>query len=253
LDEVRQFYQKFYGASEGEFVVVGQFDPAPIQKLAADLLGDWKSPSRYERVVTAYKKADAGKQHIETPDKQNATFLAGMAVRMSDEDPDYPAMVLANYILGGNPGSRLFSRIRDKEGLSYGVGSQFGAPAKDDGGSFRASIISAPQNAPKVEASFLDELARTARDGFTADEVASAKKSFLEAQTVARSQDPALARLLGNRQRFDRTMKFDADFEARIAAIPPDQVTAAFRRQIDPAALVIVEAGDFKKAGVFLQ
>ena len=204
-------------------------------------------------MVTAYKKADAGKQHIEPPDKQNATFLAGMAVRMSDEDPEYPAMVLANYILGGNPGSRLFSRIRDKEGLSYGVGSQFGAPAKDDGGSFRASIISAPQNAPKVEASFLDELARTARDGFTADEVASAKKSFLEAQTVARAQDPALARLLGNRQRFDRTMKFDADFEARIAAITPEQVSAAFRRQIDPAALVIVEAGDFKKAGVFLQ
>jgi zinc protease len=253
LDDVREFYRKFYGASEGEFVVVGQFDPAPIQKLAADLFGDWKSPSRYERVATPYKKADPGKQRIETPDKQNATFLAGMAVRISDDDPDYPAMVLANYILGGNPGSRLFSRIRDKEGLSYGVGSQFGAPAKDDSGSFRASIISAPQNAPKVETSFVDELARTARDGFTAGEVASAKKSFLEAQTVARSQDPALARLLANRQRFDRTLKFDADFEARIAALTPEQVSAAFRRLVDPAALVIVEAGDFQKAGVFLR
>lgn len=251
LDEVRQFYQKFYGASEGEFVVVGQFDPAPIQKLAADSFGNWKSPSRYERVVTAYQKTSPAKQRIETPDKQNATLLAGMAVRMSDEDPAYPAMVLANYILGGNPGSRLFSRIRDKEGLSYGVNSQFGAPTKDDSGAFRASIISAPQNAPKAETSFVDELARTARDGFTSDEVAAAKKSFLEAQTVARSQDPALVRLLGNRQRFDRTLKFDADFEARFAALTPEQVSAAFRRQIDPAALVIVEAGDFKKAGVF--
>jgi len=170
---------------------------------------------------------------------------------MSDEDPDYPAMVLANYILGGNPGSHLFNRIRDKEGLSYGVGSQFGAPAKDNGATFRASIISAPQNSPKVEASFLDELTRTSRDGFTADEVAAARKSLIEAQTVARSQDAALARLLGNRQRFDRTLKFDADLESRIAALTPEQVSAAFRRHIDPAGLVIVEAGDFNKAGVF--
>ena len=135
--------------------------------------------------------------------------------------------------------------------MSYGVRSGFGAPAKEDGASFSASIISAPQNSPKVEASFLDELARTAREGFTAEEVAAAKKSLLEGQTIARSQDATLARLLANRQRFDRTLKFDADLEARIATLTAEQVSAAFRRHIDPAGLVIVEAGDFKKAGVF--
>ena len=231
--------------------MVGQFDPAAIQKLAGELFGNWRSPSRYERIVTAYRKVEPGKQRIETPDKQNATLLAGMAVRMSDDDPDDPAMVLANYILGGNPGSRLFGRIRDKEGLSYGVRSSFGAPAKEDDATFSASVISAPQNAPKVEASFLDELTRTVRDGFTADEVAAAKKSLLESQTVARSQDQTLTRLLANRQRFDRTLKFDESMEPRIAALTPEQVSVAFRRHIDPAALMIVEAGDFKKAGVF--
>lgn len=251
LDDVRKFYDRFYGASEGEFAVVGQFDPASIQKLAAELFGNWKSPSRYERVVAAYRKTDSGTQRIETPDKQNATFAAGMAVRMSDEDPDYPAMILANYILGGSPGSRLFSRIRDKEGLSYGVRSQFGAPAKEDSAAFTASIISAPQNAPKAEASFLDEVARTVRDGFTAEEVAAAKKSLLESQTIARSQDQGLVRLLANRERFDRTLQFDAQMESRIAALTPEQVSAAFRKHLDPAGLMIVEAGDFKKAGVF--
>lgn len=251
LDDVRKFYDQFYGASEGEFAVVGQFDPAATQKLAAELFGNWKSPSRYERVVAAYRKTVSGTQRIETPDKQNATFVAGMAVRMSDEDPDYPAMVLANYMLGGSPASRLFSRIRDKEGLSYGVRSQFGAPAKEDSATFAASIISAPQNAPKVESSFLDEVARTVRDGFTAEEVAAAKKSLLESQTIARSQDQGLVRLLANRERFDRTLQFDAQMESRIAALTPEQVSAAFRKYLDPAGLMIVEAGDFKKAGVF--
>jgi zinc protease len=251
LDDVRKFHQQFYGASNGEFAAVGQFDKAEAQKTVAELFGTWKSPSAYQRVVTAYKKTEPGNLKIETPDKQNATFLAAMQVRMTDEDPDYPAMVLANYMLGGSFSSRLVHRIRDQEGLSYGVRSRFSAPTKEDGGEFSASIISAPQNAPKVEASFKEEVARTVREGFTAEEVAAAKKALVQEEVVGRSQDATLARLLANRERFDRTMKFDGDLELAIAALSPDKVNSALKRRLDPAGLVIVKAGDFKKAGVF--
>ena len=54
------------------------------------------------------------------------------------------------------------------------------APTKDDGASFTAIAISNPANAPKVDASFSDELAKTLKEGFTADEVAAAKKVWLE-------------------------------------------------------------------------
>ena len=66
---------------------------------------------------------------------------------------------------------RLFKRSRDKEGLSYGVSSAVPVPNKDDGASFLVQAICNPANAPKVEASFKDELARTLKDGFTAEEV----------------------------------------------------------------------------------
>jgi zinc protease len=253
LDEVRNFHKQFYGASVGEFVISGQFDPAKIEKLASELFGSWKSPSRYERVVSRYQKIEPIDQKIETPDKQNAVFLAGYIVKMTDDDPDYPAMVLANYILGGSGGSRLFQRIRDKEGLSYGVGSGFNAPTKDDNATFVANAISNPQNAPKVEVSFKDELARTVKDGFTADEVAAAKKSWLESRMVQRSQDQMLLGTLGTRERFDRTMKWDEAFEAKVGALTPEQVSEAFRRHIDPSALSVIKGGDFKKAGVFQQ
>jgi len=114
-----------------------------------------------------------------------------------------------------------------------------------------STAISNPQNAPKVEASFKDEVARTVKDGFTAQEVEEARKSLLEERMVGRSQDQSLAGMLAQRERWGRTMKWDEAFEARIAALTPDQVSAAFRRYIDPAALSIVKAGDFKKAGVF--
>jgi len=125
-------------------------------------------------------------------------IFAGFGLKMTDEDPDYAAMVLANFIYGGSAASRLFSRIRDKEGLSYGVGSQFSAPTKQDGGILAQYAICAPQNAPKVEASLKDELARTVKDGFSAAEVDAAKKSWQQERLVQRSQDQYLAGLLGH-------------------------------------------------------
>ncbi len=89
------------------------------------------------------------------------------------------------------------------------------------------------------------------KDGFTADEVAAARKSWLESRMVQRSQDQNLLGTIASRERFDRTMKWDEALEARVAALTPEQVSEAFRRHIDPAALTVVKAGDFKKAGVF--
>ena len=94
--------------------------------------------------------------------------------------------------------ARLPDRIRNKEGLSYGVGSQFSAPIKDDGGSFLAYAISNPQNAPKVEVSIKDELAKTEKDGFTSAELAAAQKAWLQERVLGRSQDGSLAGLLAS-------------------------------------------------------
>jgi zinc protease len=250
VDQVRQFYTQFYGGSNAEFVISGQFDAAEVRKLAAELFGDWKSPAHFERLTDPYRKVETLDRKIETPDKQNAVFMGGMNFKLSMEDRDYPALTLANYIFGGSGGSRLFKRIRDKEGLSYGVSSFVGVPNKDDGSSFGVQSICNPANAPKVEASFRDELARTVKDGFTAEEVELAKKSWLEQRMVQRSTDQALLATLLNRERFDRTMKFDEALETAVSGLTLEHVNDAFRRYVDPAAMTYVKAGDFKKAGV---
>ena len=196
LDDVRKFYQQFYGVSEGEFTVVGQFDKDAIAKLAEDLFGNWKSSMKYSRILNPYHKVAPVNQKIETPDKENAMSLASEPVKMSDEDADYPAMLMANYLLGGEWSSRLSERIRNKEGLSYGTGSSFSAPTLDDGGTFTASAISNPPNAPKVEFSIKDAIAQPLKNGFTAEELAAAKKAGMQERVLGRSQDGSLAGLL---------------------------------------------------------
>ena len=251
LDEARQFYTHFYGAGEGEIVVSGQFDPEQVKKLVGELFGDWKSPTRYERIPNLYAKVEPVNKKIETPDKQNALFLVGMPLKMTDEDPDYPALTIAGMVFGGSPNSRLFLRIRVKDGLSYGAGAYFSMPTRDDAGRLSGYAIAAPQNMPKVEADFNQELARALKDGFTADEVEKAKKTWLDERSVERAEESSIAVLLSNRERWGRTLLWDAKLEASVAALTPQQVNDAFKRHMDPAAVSIVKGGDFKKAGAY--
>jgi zinc protease len=252
LDDTRKFYADFYGVGEGEMTIVGQFDPAQIQKLVTELFGDWKSPAHYERISESYRTVDAINHKIETPDKANAYFLGEMITKMTDTDPDYAAITIASMIFGGNPNSRLFQRIRVKDGLSYSVQSFGSVPTKDDAATFMVMAIAAPQNMPKVEAAFQEELAKALRDGFTADEVEKAKKTWLDQQAVARTEDTSIASLLLTRERWGRNLvDWDAKLEAAVAALTPRQVNEAFRRHVDPGALSIVKGGDFKKANAY--
>ncbi|HEY6147616.1 MAG TPA: pitrilysin family protein [Thermoanaerobaculia bacterium] len=249
LEEAKKFYADFYGASNAELSLVGDFDPKEVAGLAAELFGDWKSPRPFARVPRPFREAAAVNRSLPTPDKANAFFLAGMNLKMRDDDADYPAMVLGNYMLGGGfLNSRLATRIRQKDGLSYGVGSQFGASALDESGTFLTFAIYAPQNAQKLEAAFKEEIARVRKDGFTDQEVKEAKSGYLQNAQVGRAQDQALAGKLSNYLFLDRTLAWDATLEKKIAALTPDEVVAAMRRRIDPSKITIVKAGDFEKA-----
>jgi len=250
LDDVKKFHDQFYSAGHGELVIVGQFDQPSFQKAADELLGGWKSNAPYQRLVGAYKKFDAINVKIETPDKENAQFEAGVRVQMTDSDPDYPAMVLANYMFGGSITARMPNRIRNVEGLSYGASSRFIVPSDGDLAMFAATVSSNPLNTPKVETSFRDELDKTLKTGFTADEVNTAKKALLDAMTVGRSQEAALVRILASHEQLDRTMKWDEQIETKIRSLTADQVNEAFRKHMDASSMSIVKAGDFVKAGV---
>jgi zinc protease len=169
---------------------------------------------------------------------------------LDDDDPDYPALFTANTMLGSGPESRLWARIREKDGLSYSVGSQFAVPANEKFTQFIASAQCNPQNILKVEADFKDVLAKALADGFTDAELATAKKTYFQDQQVSRSQDAHLAAQLASNAQYGRTMAREAAIDQKIAALTPAEIQAALKRHIDPSAFSIFKAGDLKKAGV---
>ncbi|HWA38085.1 MAG TPA: pitrilysin family protein [Burkholderiales bacterium] len=247
LSDAVACYRELFGATGADLVAIGDFDPAALERLAGELLGGWKTPSPFERVPHVYSAPPALDDQLATPDKANAVLRGGLNLRMRDDHPDFPAMVLANYLLGGTSSARLPARVREKEGLSYSTYSSFSASPFDESASFRVSSIYAPQNRVRVEQAIREEIQRAYRDGFSAAEVEEGKAALLEARRLQRTQDRALAARLGTYLFAKRTFEWDRDFEAKIEAMTPAQVNAALRRHLDPARVSFVKAGDFKK------
>lgn len=247
LDELRKFHADFYGVSYAELAVVGDFDEKEIQALAGQMLGGWKNKQPFTRIPEKFQEVAPINQSLVTPDKANAFFMAGQNLKLSDNDPDFPALILGNYMLGGGfLNSRLAVRIRQKEGLSYGVGSQLQAGSLDQSGIFLAYAIYAPQNRDKLEAAFKEEIEKMLKDGFTADEIKSAKTGWLQSRQVSRAQDNELVGRLRSYSYLNRPMKWDEELERKVEALTPEQITAAMRRHLDPAKMTYVKAGDFK-------
>ncbi|HUL71930.1 MAG TPA: pitrilysin family protein [Vicinamibacterales bacterium] len=251
LDDAKRFHDQFYGANYGVFAVVGPIPAADVQKAAADLFGSWTTTKTYKPLVTPFKKVAPINEKIETPDKANAEFLAGERFQMSQNDPDYPAMVLASYMFGEPITSRISDRIRNREGLSYGANARITIPAEGESALLSGTVSLNPGVGPKVEASFMDELKKVYDSGFTATEVAEAKKAYADARMIGRSTDAALLSFMVSHAQLDRPYRWDADVEAKIQALTVEQINAAFRKHIDPNGVSIVKAGDFKTAGVY--
>ena len=248
LEEVKAFHKTFYGGQNATMSIVGDFDEKAILTKVDKQYSGWKSSADYERISDPYLEIKAEDKKIETPDKSNAMFFAGMPVKVNDNHEDYAAMVIGNYILGGGfLNSRLATRIRQEEGLSYGVGSWFNGSSQDDGGSFGAYAISAPENSAKVQMAFKEEINKVVKDGFTQEELDSARNGWLQSRNVTRSQDNRLTGQLSNNLRLDRTMQWTKTLEEKISNLTLDQVNKAMKKHIDHSKMVYVKAGDFAK------
>jgi zinc protease len=249
LDDVKGYYKTFYGADRAQIAIVGDFDEAEVVKAITESFDGWRSSTPYARVTRNYEDIGPINRSIETPDKENAALIARLNVDINEDDADYPALFVMNYILGGSAGfdSRLVHRIRVQDGLSYGVNSSLNAGLFDRAGSWTMSAIAAPQNIARVESDLRDELGKLLKDGITPEELAKAKSGIAQQRAQARAQDQVLVGKL----RFDidagHTFAWDKQFEAHVEALTPEAVLAAARKYIEPAKISIVKGGDFAK------
>lgn len=249
LDEISDFYDTFYGTGAATMSIVGDFDETETLRIMQDAFGDWASSVAFTRIGNAYMEIDPADLQIETPDKANAFFLAAQTLPMDDSHEDAAALTMANYLLGGGfLNSRLATRIRQEEGLSYGVASQLVLHPIDARAQFLALAIYAPENRDRLETAFREEIRKMLDDGFTDEEVAAGVQGYLQNANLMRAQDQVLAGTLSNNLYFGRTMAWQTEHEDAIRSLTAEQINAAVRRWIDLDRMTFVKAGDFARA-----
>jgi zinc protease len=245
VDRVKGYHQRFVSAAHGQFAAVGDVDEATLKQALTEALGDWRSAEPYARVPDPLVPVAPHRFALQTPDKQNATFSARLALALTDQHPDYPAFMLANHLLGSGGDSRLWNRIREKDGLSYSVYSAVQWSPLEPNSEWVASAIFAPQNRDKVEQAFHEELARALKDGFTQSEFDAGRRGLLNFRRLGRAQDGRLAGGLAGNLYLGRDFSLAAKVDAALESLSLDQVNAALRRYLKPEAMVSGVAGDF--------
>ena len=249
LEQVQSLYRDYLGAGHGELVVVGDFEPSEIMPVLAKAFDGWKAEKPYARIEHAFQ-ADLKPERVTilTPDKENAIYLAGFSMPIKDDNPDYPALLIGNFILGGGGlSSRIADRLRQKDGLSYGAGSGFSASPLDPRADLTINAIYNPANVAKVVNDVDEELERLLRDGVTTAELDGAKNGYLQQQQNQRTNDVAITAALAQNLHLGRTMQFQADLEQKIKDLTPEAVNSALRKHLDLTRFSVVTAGDFKK------
>src|SRR5262249_11427643 len=146
------------------------------------------------------------------------TFLAGMRFAMDDSSPDYPALVVGNEVLGVSFTSRLWDRLRQKEGLCYGTGSRVSVGAKDKVSQLGIFATCAPTNIDKVNNGAVEELQKLLKEGITQDELKLAVKATLEEMKIERGKDSSLVSSLRSGLYLGRTFEWQAELEKKISA-----------------------------------
>ncbi|HWB08708.1 MAG TPA: pitrilysin family protein [Pirellulales bacterium] len=249
-DQLVKLRDEYLASTAGEVAVVGDFEADETQTLLADIFADWTASQPYERLPKIYfADVKGSKQQIDTPDKANAFYMAGLAMPIKDSDADYAAMVIGDFIFGGSTlASRLGDRVRQQEGLSYGVRSHFVAEPLDERASVTLMAIYNPENVNKVVTAIGEELDRLLADGVTEKELEEAKKGWIEERQIDRTNDGHLAATLAETAYVGRTMQYYADLETKVQKLTTSDVLKALKKNIDARRLSIVVAGDFRAA-----
>ena len=241
------FHSKFHGTGSISVAAVGDFDPTSFETTLKTSLQSWKAAPAYQRVPDPFHMVKAENMQALTPDKANAFYLARLPVEIQDTHPDFPALSMANFLLGSSETSRLWNRVREKEGLSYNVRSSLTVSAFEPSASWSVYAIFAPENRSKVETAIAEELERAVKDGFTEAEVKDGINALLNLRKLSLAQDGNLSATWSAYLDRKRTFAWAQAMDQKIAALTPDQIHAAMRKYLLPADFSSVAAGDFEK------
>jgi zinc protease len=242
LAEVVAFHKKHYGPASFTLVATGDLDIPALQREVGQAFAGWTGGVSVPRTPKAAGADSARELDVFMPGKTSVSVVMGQASGLKYSDPDYQAVRVATAILGSGLTGRLMANVRDKEGLTYDIGSRLSADTFTDG-DWRLTATFAPALLDKGIASAKRQLTSWFESGVTADEVERRKTNLIGTFEVGLATSSGVARNLLATVHRGYDLGWLDRYASTLNALTTEQVNAAIKKYLRPDDFYLIKAG----------
>ncbi|MFZ5875703.1 MAG: M16 family metallopeptidase [Nitrospirota bacterium] len=246
-EELVAFHRTYYRPNNSALVLVGDLTKREARRAAQNAFGRWERADVPPAAVPSIPALRERRVELIEKDLTQATVLLGHA-GIARSDPDFYAVTVMNYILGGGGfASRLMTRIRDNEGLVYGISSGF--DAKRYPGAFSVALQTKTESAPAAIRAVLEEIAKIRADGVTEAELDGAKRYLAGSFPLRYETNSRLATLVGMVELYGLGAAYFEDYPQKIRAVTLEDVRRVAVARLDAERYVLVVVGRAERIG----
>ena len=247
--DLQTYHKNSYGLGNMLVVAVGDVDNAILLKALQDAFGDWNQSDLTIPVRTSSANdISSTTQYITMEDKTSVDMFLGVPIGIDRKHEDYYALMVGNYILGGNFAARLMQTVRDQMGLTYGIYSSIGGVGNGNDGYWSVWGTFAPNLLQEGKRATLDQINNWVK-GITIEELNAKKETIKGSYKVGLATTGGLAgQILMNTEKGYEDIMLD-DYPNIINQLTLNKVNAAIQKYINPNSLIIVAAGTINKEG----
>ncbi|MBI5100856.1 MAG: insulinase family protein [Nitrospirae bacterium] len=246
--EILDFYNHWYVPNNSVMAVVGDITKGELKALLEKYFRDWKSGDIRPPLLPELLPGNAPTVvKINKDIKQTSIVLGHLGMRR--DNPDYYAVSVMNYILGGGGfASRLVDNIRDNRGLAYSVHSSF--MAHRHGGVFQAGLQTKNESANTAIREILNEMARIQSDPVSDTELSDAKSYLTGSFPLRMDSNSKIANLLIAIELNDLGLDYVDRYRDIINGITKEEITRVARKYLNARDYVLVVVGDMGRAAL---
>ncbi len=223
----------------------GDFAKADLKAKVNKLIGGWKNHAvQFPALVKTFPKVEPGVYFIQKAINQGYISLGHLGVE--DTNPDYYAVQVMNFILGGGSfSSRITTKVRSNEGLSYNQGSRFayrwGFP-----GTFAGYVQTKSATVGYAISLILDELNRIRKEPVSEAEMETAVNYYLESFADSFQTPQATMTSFANLEMTGKPMDYYKTYRDRVKAVTKAKVQEVAQKYIHPDKAAIMIVGDWE-------
>lgn len=235
-----RFHQRYYVARNAQVSIVGAVSREQAAAIAEQLVGRLPGGERAAALPSVPDLTESRVIRIDHPSQQSHIVMGQPGMRRGD--PDYFALYVANQVLGGGGlVSRLNASIREQRGLSYSVYSYFAPLAQP--GPFQMGLQTRNDQVDEALQVMRETLAKYLEKGPTDSELEAVKRNITGGFPLNIDNNRKIVGYLGMIGFYGLPLDYLERFPARIESLDRATVHDAFRRRINPDAMITVIVG----------